>query len=143
MKSHPEIIELDEADLRSKLQEIEAVLGVEIAQPFRHLLDGYLHLLDLLREKKISIGRLRKMVFGPSTEKTSKVLSSAKSSEQAEDSSAANAGASSGCQEETPRRATIKGRAAVPRGTVPLRVASGRAMAAFRRALTPAACKSS
>ena len=101
MKSHPEIIELDEADLRSKLQEIEAVLGVEIAQPFRHLLDGYLHLLDLLREKKISIGRLRKIVFGPSTEKTSKVLSSAQSSEQAEDSSAANAGASSGCQEET------------------------------------------
>lgn len=102
MKSHPEIIELDEADLRSKLQEIEGALGVEMAQPFRHLLNGYLHLLELLREKNISIGRLRKVAFGSSTETTSKVLSSARSSEQGEDSSAANPGASSGSQGATP-----------------------------------------
>ena len=41
MKSNPEVIELDEADLESKLDQIEAVMGVEMAQPFRQLLRWY------------------------------------------------------------------------------------------------------
>ena len=51
MKSNPEIIELDEADLLSKLDQIEALVGVELVQPFRQLLRGYVFLLGLLREK--------------------------------------------------------------------------------------------
>ena len=76
MKSNPEVIELDEADLVSKLDQIEAVLGVEMAQPFRQLLRWYAVLLELLREKKFSLQRLRKMLFGASTERTSQVLPS-------------------------------------------------------------------
>ncbi|MCY2991433.1 MAG: hypothetical protein NTY19_26690 [Planctomycetota bacterium] len=76
MKSNPEVIELDEADLVSKLDQIEAVLGMEMAQPFRQLLRWYAVLLGLLREKKFSLQRLRKMLFGASTERTSQVLPS-------------------------------------------------------------------
>jgi len=91
MKSHPEVIELDEADLQSKLDQIEAVMGVEMAQPFRLLLRWYACLLGLLREKKLSIRRLQKMLFGASTERTSRVLSSAaESSRQVDDPSAEN-----------------------------------------------------
>ena len=74
MKSNPEVIELDEADLVSKLDQIEAVLGVEMAQPFRQLLRWYAVLLGLLREKKFSLRRLQKMLFGASTERTSQVV---------------------------------------------------------------------
>jgi transposase len=77
MKSKPEVVELDEADLESKLDQIEAVMGVDMAQPFRLLLHWYARLLGLLREKKLSIRRLRRMLFGAATERTSSVLSSA------------------------------------------------------------------
>jgi transposase len=91
MKSNPEAIELDEADLQSKLNQIEAAMGADMARPFRLLLQWYACLLELLRQKKLSIRRLRKMLFGASTERTSNVLpSSAESSGQAEDRSAEN-----------------------------------------------------
>jgi len=76
MKSNPEVIELNEADLVSKLDRIEAVLGAEMAQPFRQLLRWYAVLLELLREKKFGLQRLRKMLFGASTERTSQVVPS-------------------------------------------------------------------
>jgi transposase len=82
MDAPPEVIELDAADLHAKLDQIAAVLGVETAQPFRQLLQWYTVLLGLLREKDFSLARLRKMVFGAATERTSQVLpSSAEASE--------------------------------------------------------------
>ena len=77
MKPHPEAIELDQADLESKLDQIETVVGEDVARPFRQLLHWYVYLLTLLREKKLSIQRLRKMVFGPTTERAADILSSA------------------------------------------------------------------
>ena len=76
METHPEVIELEEADLHSKLNQIEALLGVETAQPFRQLLQWYTVLLGLVREKNFSLARLRKMLFGAATERTSQVLPS-------------------------------------------------------------------
>ena len=76
MKSHPEVIELDEVDLHAKLDQIAAALGDEMARPFRQLLDWYACLLGLLREKKISLGRLRRMLFGATTERSDNVLPS-------------------------------------------------------------------
>ena len=63
MKPHPEVIELDYDDLQSKLDQIEAVMGLQMVQPFRQLLHWYTMLLGLLRDKTISIKRLRKMRF--------------------------------------------------------------------------------
>jgi hypothetical protein len=70
------VIELDEADLVSRLDRIAAVLGPEMVQPFRQLLRWYAVLLELLREKTFSLRRLRKMLFGASTERTSQVVPS-------------------------------------------------------------------
>jgi hypothetical protein len=77
MKPHPEAIELDQADLESKLDQIATVMGEDVARPFRQLLHWYVFLLGLLREKKLSIQRLRKMLFGATTERATNVLSSA------------------------------------------------------------------
>jgi hypothetical protein len=41
MKRDPEAIELDEADLYTTLDQIEAALGAEVAKPFRQLLAAY------------------------------------------------------------------------------------------------------
>lgn len=76
MKPHPEVIELDYDDLQAKLNQIEATMGAELARPFRQLLGWYATLVELLRAKTISIQRLRKMIFGSSTERTSAVLPS-------------------------------------------------------------------
>lgn len=109
MKSNPEVVELDEADLESKLDQIEAVMGVEMAQPFRLLLHWYVCLLGLLREKKLSIRRLQRMLFGASTERTSSVLSSAaESSGQVEGTSAENS-ADPPAHQESPSPADDQG----------------------------------
>ena len=84
MNSRREVIELDYNELQSKLDQIEAVMGLEMAEPFRQLLNGYAVLLESLREKNISIQRLKKIVFGASTERTSKILPT-RSSEQLAD----------------------------------------------------------
>ena len=89
MKSHPEAIELDQADLESKLDQIATVMGEDVARPFRQLLRWYVYLLTLLREKKLSILRLRKMLFGAATERAADILSSAgQSAEPSEPTSA-------------------------------------------------------
>jgi len=74
MKPHPQVIALNEPELRAKLNLIEAALGSEMAEPFRQLLDGYVTLLALLREKTFSIQRLRKLIFGDSSEQSSKIM---------------------------------------------------------------------
>jgi len=80
MKLQPEVIELDYQELESKLDQIEKVMGPEMAQPFRQLLHWYSVLLGLLRDKAISIQRLKNLLFGPSSERSSKVLPSSSDS---------------------------------------------------------------
>jgi hypothetical protein len=110
MESNPEVIELDETDLESKLDQIEAVLGADVAQPFRLLLHWYACLLGLLREKKLSIRRLQRILFGAATERTSSVLSSVtESSGQAEDASAGHAAEPPARLPETPSMADHQG----------------------------------
>lgn len=75
MKSCPDVIELDEGELESKLDQIAAEMGAGVAEPFRQLLHWYAFLLELLREKKLSIRRLRKMLFGAATETSDNILS--------------------------------------------------------------------
>jgi len=91
MESRPELIELDEADLLSKLDQIEALMGAELVQPFRLLLQAYVFLLGVLRDKTLSIARLRKMLFGFSSERTSDVLPpSTESADQDQETPAEN-----------------------------------------------------
>ncbi|NCF83894.1 MAG: transposase, partial [Proteobacteria bacterium] len=76
MEPSPDVIELDYDQLQSKLDQMEAVMGPEMVQPFRQLLHWYSVLLGMLRDKTISIQRLQRMLFGASTERTSDVLPS-------------------------------------------------------------------
>jgi len=80
MKGDPKVIELNEQDLYTKLDQIEAALGADIAKPFRQLLGAYITVLGFLRDKNISIRRLRKMVFGGSSERSSKIMPQTKDS---------------------------------------------------------------
>jgi hypothetical protein len=79
MKPTAQVVELDLEDLQSKLDRIEAVMGAETVEPFRQLLQWCGVLLGLLRDKAISIERLKRMLFGAATERTSKVLPAAAS----------------------------------------------------------------
>lgn len=74
MKSDPEIVELNEQELYEKLDQVEAALGAEFVRPLRQLLAAYITLLALLREKHITIRRLRKIIFGSSSERSTDIL---------------------------------------------------------------------
>jgi hypothetical protein len=59
------------------------VMGEPTSRPFRTLLDAYVSLLQLIQEKNISIGRLRRMLFGARTERTRDVAGTGDSSPEA------------------------------------------------------------
>ena len=73
MKSQPDEdqpVTLNTQELEAKLDEIERVMGAETAQPFRWLLGWVLRLQQLIEARNVTISRLRKMIFGASTEHT-------------------------------------------------------------------------
>jgi hypothetical protein len=71
----PQIIELNEAELRGVLQRCRE-RGVDDAdcQKLVHLLDAYLFVLAMVSRLKMSMKRLRTMLFGAKTETTKNVL---------------------------------------------------------------------
>jgi transposase len=69
--STPQIIELDQQRLRTLIERAEkGALEPEDYPLVKSLALSYQELWNTLRDKNISIGRLRKLLFGPSTEKT-------------------------------------------------------------------------
>lgn len=69
-KRKPEVIELDADQLQAQLDQIEQTMGEQVARPFRQLLGWYLSLLNLIEQKNTTIGRLRRLLFGPRTERS-------------------------------------------------------------------------
>lgn len=112
----PDVVEIDVEQLEAKLDQIEEVMGEEIARPFRLLLGWYLSLLSLIEKKRITISRLRRLLFGPRTERTRDVVSpddSATSSPDEQDmsehgASDQDAGASGEPPTETPAAEAAK-----------------------------------
>jgi hypothetical protein len=43
MRADPKVIEVNEEELRAKLRRVEEVMGPQLAEPFRQLLDGYVN----------------------------------------------------------------------------------------------------
>jgi transposase len=75
MSATPSIVELGADDLEEILRRVEAhELGADDWDMIRTLLLSYVHLTELLRDKSTSIARLRKLLFGASTEKTATLL---------------------------------------------------------------------
>jgi transposase len=93
MPTKPTIIELDMDKLEDVLRRAETNdLSEDDCATIRTLFVSYVQLLDLLKNKKTSIDRLRKMLFGASTEKLAAVIGAGKKSPpSAEDPPAAEA----------------------------------------------------
>jgi transposase len=74
-KPEPGIIELDVAQFEELKQHVDerAFEEADYAK-LRGVLDAYLYLLELVDNKSTTIGRLRKLLFGASTEKTADVV---------------------------------------------------------------------
>ena len=74
-RTGPKVIELDTSKLEEILGRVEANRATaEDHETIRTLSHSYVHLLALLKDKNTKIGRLRKLLFGASTEKTKAVL---------------------------------------------------------------------
>jgi len=95
MTTKPTILDLGTADLEEILQRLDTkeLSAVDCAM-IRTLLFSYVELTELLKDKNTSLARLRKMLFGASTEKTAAVVGGGKEGETLP-SSGADAGAGS------------------------------------------------
>jgi transposase len=82
VSTKPTTIEIDVQKLEEVLRRVEANdLTEEDCQTIRTLLASYVHLTELLKDKSTSLARLRRMLFGASTEKTAAVLGDGKDSQ--------------------------------------------------------------
>jgi transposase len=82
MPTKSTIVELDMSKLEDVLRRAETnELTEDDRATIRTLFVSYVHLLDLLKNKKTSINRLRKLLFGASTEKLAAILGGLKDSQ--------------------------------------------------------------
>jgi len=72
--ANPTIIELDMGKLEDTLGRVKARVDEEDFAMLQALADSYIYLTGVVGDKKTSIARLRKMLFGAKTEKTATVL---------------------------------------------------------------------
>ena len=74
MNKTPQIEKVAMKELESLLQRAKTKLDEKDYQLFKKLVDSYACLTDLVEDKQMTIKRLRQMLFGASTEKTSDVI---------------------------------------------------------------------
>ena len=78
----PEIIDVDSQQLAELLARAESnTLGEEDTRLIRQIFDSYVHLFELVGDKNTTIARLRKLFFGASTEKATKLFGEAHTSD--------------------------------------------------------------
>jgi transposase len=73
----PEIIELDAAQFEELKQRVAESLAEEDYLKICGVLESYRHVLQLIENKNTTLARLRKLLFGASTEKTADVVNRA------------------------------------------------------------------
>jgi transposase len=83
MKSATTLTELDLAEVERAVELVEQHLGEDVARPLRLLLMWSGSLLALLQEKNLSLKRLRRLLFGPRTERTCDVVAETNANELA------------------------------------------------------------
>ena len=81
MSKQPTIIELDMDELKDLLERAEAALDEKDYETIKAVVESYAYIANLVGEKNITIARLRKMLFGASTEKTVAVTGGGRESE--------------------------------------------------------------
>jgi transposase len=85
MEPKPEIVELNAHELESLLDQIAAQLGEPMVRPLRLLLTSYLTLVSMIETKTASIRRLRRLLFGAKTERTSQVVGNGETTDRSPD----------------------------------------------------------
>jgi transposase len=86
-----ERLELKEEELRGDLERVRAALGEDVYRRFKYIVDTLLLLTRLLKAKRTTVKRLKKLIFGSRSEKTRRVLKKG-TEEKEEESEAANGG---------------------------------------------------
>ena len=74
MKSSTTVIDLEITEVEKALDVVEQELGEDVARPLRLMFGWCLSIRALLQEKNLSLKRLRRMLFGPRTERTRDVV---------------------------------------------------------------------
>jgi transposase len=74
MRTAPELVEVDSAQLEEVLRRVEQSLDEKDAALVRAVFESYAYLADLVEDKDTSIRRLRQLFFGARTEKTDAVV---------------------------------------------------------------------
>ena len=93
-RTEPQIIELEAEKLEGMVRRAQAKqFEDEDYEVFQALSQSYAYLIELLKKKNVSVGRLRKLLFGASTEKTKTVLDSGTAAESPESSAKDDAAA--------------------------------------------------
>jgi transposase len=82
MKEEPEVVELDVEQMHALLDQFEQTLGEQATRPFRLLLQWHQRLVQLIEQKNVTLGRLRRLLFGASTERTREVAPPSPSADQ-------------------------------------------------------------
>jgi len=110
MPTTPTLIEMNMKNLEDALRRAEAnELTAEDCESLRTLFLSYFQLLELLKNKNTSIGRLRKMLFGAKTEKIATLLAHANASPSASKSDATDSSPSKGNAKKDAKRVPIHG----------------------------------
>lgn len=73
-RAKPKIIELDMGKLETVLSRAESALTEEDYETIKTVVESYAYIAELVGDKNTTIRRLRKLLFGASTEKTDAVL---------------------------------------------------------------------
>lgn len=104
----PQIVAVDRSQIDDLLRRAEQQLDAKDFQLLRTVIEAYAFVVRLLEDKKTSLGRLRKLLFGAATEKTAAIVgrSEATAAEQAvsppADANSADANAADAAQPTSP-----------------------------------------
>jgi len=82
IQAKPTIVELDMDKLEETLRRLEAKeLDTDDYETIKAVIGSYVYLVNVLGDKDTTIRRLRQMLFGAKTEKTSAVIGGVKGAE--------------------------------------------------------------
>ena len=70
----PEMVEVDSRQVKQMLARASATLSEDDALLMCPIVESYAYITDLVEDKNTSIARLRKLLFGSSTEKAKQLL---------------------------------------------------------------------
>ncbi len=105
----PTTIEIDMQQLDDVLRRVEAnELTEEDCRTIRTLFASYVHLTELLQNKNTSLARLRKLLFGASTEKTAAVLGGKDACSPGESSASPATAAEAGAEAASSSATSVK-----------------------------------